>query len=172
MITRIVKDLVCRYKTMKGYQVLRKAGWDTHGLPVEIEVEKRLDIKSKDEIEKYGVAEFNRKCRESVFRYEKEWVRFTKRIGFWLDLDHPYVTCTNDYIESVWQILRKMWDARPDLPRAQDAAVLPALRHAAFEPRGLPGLRREGRSRRSTCASGSRRTRTPRSWSGPPRPGP
>ena len=111
VIARVVKDLICRYKTMKGYQVLRKAGWDTHGLPVEIEVEKRLGLKSKDEIEKYGIAEFNKKCRESVFKYEKEWVRLTKRIGFWLDLDHPYITLTNDYIESVWNILRKMWDA-------------------------------------------------------------
>jgi len=111
VITRIVKDLVCRYKTMKGYRVLRKAGWDTHGLPVEIEVEKELKIKSKEEIEQYGVAAFNKKCNESVFRYQQDWVRFTKRIGFWLDLDHPYITCTNDYIESVWHILKKMWDA-------------------------------------------------------------
>jgi isoleucyl-tRNA synthetase len=111
VITRVVKDLVCRYKTMKGYQVVRKAGWDTHGLPVEIEVEKQLGIRSKDEIEKYGVTGFNKKCKESVFKYEREWVAFTKRIGFWLDLDHPYVTCTNDYVESVWHILKKMWDA-------------------------------------------------------------
>jgi isoleucyl-tRNA synthetase len=111
VITRIVKDLICRYKTMKGYQVLRKAGWDTHGLPVEIEVEKELKIKSKEEIEKYGIEDFNRKCNESVFRYQQEWVTFTRRIGFWLDLDHPYITCTNEYIESIWHILRKMWDA-------------------------------------------------------------
>lgn len=111
VIARVVKDLVCRYKTMKGYQVLRKAGWDTHGLPVEIEVEKQLSIGTKDDIEKYGIAGFNKKCRESVFKYEKEWVAFTKRIGFWLDLDHPYITCTNDYVESVWHVLRKMWDA-------------------------------------------------------------
>jgi isoleucyl-tRNA synthetase len=110
-LTRVVKDLVCRHRTMKGFQVVRKAGWDTHGLPVEIEVEKQLNIRSKDGIEKFGIAGFNAKCKESVFRYEKEWVRFTKRIGFWLDLDHPYVTCTNDYIESVWHILKKMWDA-------------------------------------------------------------
>jgi isoleucyl-tRNA synthetase len=111
VITRVVKDLICRYKTMKGYQVVRKAGWDTHGLPVEIEVEKELEIHNKEEIEKYGIADFNMKCKESVFKYEKEWVRLTRRIGFWLDMDHPYITCTNDYIESIWNILRRMWDA-------------------------------------------------------------
>lgn len=111
VITRVVKDLICRFKTMKGYQVVRKAGWDTHGLPVEIEVEKQLKITNKDEIEKYGIESFNRKCRESVFTYEREWVRLTRRIAFWLDLSNPYVTCTNDYIESIWSILRKMWDA-------------------------------------------------------------
>jgi len=110
-ITRAVKDLICRYKAMKGFRVVRKAGWDTHGLPVEIEVEKQLDIQSKDQIEEYGIAAFNSKCRQSVFKYLEEWVAFTRRIGFWLDLDHAYVTCTNDYIESIWHILRKMWDA-------------------------------------------------------------
>ncbi|MFH1221195.1 MAG: isoleucine--tRNA ligase [Candidatus Eisenbacteria bacterium] len=110
-ITRVVKDLICRYKTMKGYQVIRKAGWDTHGLPVEIEVEKQLKIRSKEEIEDYGIDNFNRKCKESVFKYQAEWVRMTKRLGFWLDLDHSYVTCTNDYIESIWHILRTAWDA-------------------------------------------------------------
>ncbi len=109
-ITRVVKDLVCRYKTMKGYRVVRKAGWDTHGLPVEIEVEKQLKITNKDEIEKYGIANFNKKCRDSVFKYEREWVKLTRRIAFWLDLDEPYITCTNDYIESIWSILRRMWD--------------------------------------------------------------
>ena len=111
VITRVVKDLICRYKTMKGYRVVRKAGWDTHGLPVEIEVEKQLKITNKEEIEEYGIEGFNRKCRESVFKYEREWVRLTRRIAFWLDLGDPYVTCTNDYIESIWSILRKMWDA-------------------------------------------------------------
>jgi isoleucyl-tRNA synthetase len=111
VIARVVKDLICRYKTMKGYRVLRKAGWDTHGLPVEIEVEKELNIQNKEQIEEYGIEEFNQKCRESVFRYQEEWVALTRRIGFWLDLEHPYVTCTNDYIESIWHIIRKMWDA-------------------------------------------------------------
>jgi isoleucyl-tRNA synthetase len=111
ILARVVKDLVCRYKTMKGYKVIRKAGWDTHGLPVEIEVERDLDIGSKEEIERFGVGAFNAKCEESVFKYKDEWVRVTRRIGFWLDLDHPYVTCTNDYIESIWHILKRMWEA-------------------------------------------------------------
>ncbi|UCG53455.1 MAG: isoleucine--tRNA ligase [Candidatus Latescibacterota bacterium] len=110
VIARLCKDIICRYKTMMGYQVIRKAGWDTHGLPVEIEVEKELGIDSKDQIEAYGIANFNAKCRESVFKYEKEWTKFTERIGYWLDLDHPYVTYTNDYIETVWWILKQFWE--------------------------------------------------------------
>lgn len=111
VIARLCKDLACRYKTMQGFRVVRKAGWDTHGLPVEIEVENELGIKHKEEIEAFGVAEFNAKCRESVFRYEKDWVEFTRRIGFWLDTDHPYVTYDNRYIESVWWILKEFWKA-------------------------------------------------------------
>ncbi len=111
VIARLCKDLVCRYRTMRGYRVVRKAGWDTHGLPVEIEVERELGIVRKEQIEEYGIAEFNQKCRESVFRYEKDWVEFTKRIGFWVDLDHPYVTYHNSYIESVWWILKEFWKA-------------------------------------------------------------
>ena len=111
VIARLCKDLVCRYRTMRGHRVVRKAGWDTHGLPVEIEVERELGIVRKEQIEEYGIAEFNRKCRESVFRYEKDWVAFTKRIGFWLDLDHPYVTYHNSYVESVWWILKEFWNA-------------------------------------------------------------
>ncbi|UCH84948.1 MAG: isoleucine--tRNA ligase [Candidatus Latescibacterota bacterium] len=109
VIARLSKDIVCRYKTMLGYQVIRKAGWDTHGLPVEIEVEKELGFRNKDQIEAFGIAEFNAKCRESVFKYKDEWTRFTKRIGYWLDLENPYVTYTNDYIETVWWILGQLW---------------------------------------------------------------
>ncbi len=109
VMARLCKDIICRYKTMQGYQVIRKGGWDTHGLPVEIEVEKELGIKSKEEIEAYGIGNFNRKSRESVFKYEKEWVKFTKRIGYWLDMDDPYITCTNEYVESVWWILKEFW---------------------------------------------------------------
>ena len=96
---------------MRGHYVPRKAGWDCHGLPVELEVEKELGIASKAEIEEYGVAEFNAKCRESVFRYVEDWNRLTERIGFWVDLDDPYVTMTNEYIESVWWALRQIWDS-------------------------------------------------------------
>ena len=108
--TRVIKDLIPRYRTMKGNYVLRKAGWDCHGLPVELEVEKELGFEGKQAIEAYGVAEFNERCRASVFRYVDEWNRLTRRIGFWIDLDHPYITMTNEYIESVWWILRQLWD--------------------------------------------------------------
>ena len=95
---------------MRGYRVPRKAGWDTHGLPVELEVERRLGIDGKQQIEEYGVAEFNRLCKESVTTYLEEWERFTERIGFWVDLDDAYYTYTNDYIETVWWLLRQIWD--------------------------------------------------------------
>ncbi len=110
VLSRVFKDVYPRYRTMRGYRVPRKAGWDCHGLPVELEVEKELGISSKREIEEYGIAEFNRRCRESVFAYVEEWNRLTERIGFWIDLDDPYVTLDNDYIESVWWSLRKIWD--------------------------------------------------------------
>jgi isoleucyl-tRNA synthetase len=111
VLARTIKDTVCRYQTMQGFQVSRKAGWDTHGLPVEIEVEKALGLSSKRGIEAYGIEPFNRKCRESVFTYEREWRRMTERIGYWLDMDHPYVTLDNSYIESVWWILKRFFDA-------------------------------------------------------------
>ncbi len=110
VLARTVKDAICRYKTMKGFLVERKAGWDTHGLPVEIEVEKQLGLESKEDIEKYGVAEFTERCLHSVFTYKDEWDELTHRMGYWLDLSDPYVTCTNDYVESVWHILKLMWD--------------------------------------------------------------
>ena len=110
VISRIFKDLFPRYKTMRGYRVPRKAGWDTHGLPVELEVERRLGIDGKGQIEAYGVAEFNELCKESVTTYLEEWERFTERIGFWVDLDDAYYTYTNEYIESVWWLLRQIWD--------------------------------------------------------------
>ena len=109
VMARTVKDIVCRYKTMKGFLVERKAGWDTHGLPVEIEVEKSLNLNGKDDIEKLGVSEFNKQCKNSVFHYKKEWDELTKRIGYWIDLTNPYITFTNDYIESVWWILKELW---------------------------------------------------------------
>lgn len=109
VIARTLKDSVCKYHTMKGQRVLRKAGWDTHGLPVEIEVEKELGISSKPEIEAYGIAEFNKRCRASVFSYEKQWREMTKRMGYFIDMDNPYITLDNDYIESVWWILNKFF---------------------------------------------------------------
>lgn len=109
-ISRTLKDVVCRYKTMRGYQVNRKAGWDTHGLPVEIEVQKQLGISVKKEIEEYGIEKFNKKCRESVFTYEKEWREMTNLLGYWLDLDNPYITLKNEYIESVWWLLNQFWE--------------------------------------------------------------
>jgi isoleucyl-tRNA synthetase len=110
VLSRVFKDIFPRYKTMCGFMVPRKAGWDCHGLPVELEVERALGIGSKDEIERYGIAEFNQKCRESVFSYVEEWNRLTERIGFWIDLDDAYVTLANEYMESVWWSLREIWD--------------------------------------------------------------
>lgn len=111
VLSRTIKDLVCRYKTLRGYQVYRKAGWDTQGLPVEIEVEKALGIKSKDDIEKIGVENFNKACRESVFKYLKDWQHLTERMGYWLNLEDAYITYKNEYIESVWWSLKKFFDA-------------------------------------------------------------
>lgn len=110
VLTRAVKDLIPRYRTMKGYHVLRKAGWDTHGLPVELEVEKALGISGKPEIEKFGIEDFIQKCKASVFTYQSEWEEMSERVGFWADMNEPYVTYHNDYIESVWWALRQIWD--------------------------------------------------------------
>ncbi len=111
VLARVFKDIYPRYRSMRGYRVPRKAGWDCHGLPVELEVEKELGITSKQEVEDYGIAEFNARCRASVFEYVEDWNRLTERIGFWIDLDDPYVTLDDDYIESVWWSLRKLWDS-------------------------------------------------------------
>ncbi|MBN2470464.1 MAG: isoleucine--tRNA ligase, partial [Anaerolineae bacterium] len=110
VLARAFKDMFPRYKTMTGHYVLRKGGWDTHGLPVEIEVERELGLRDKHEIEAYGVARFNEKCRQSVFRYINEWEKLTERMAYWVSLDDAYVTFTNDYIQSVWWILRQLWD--------------------------------------------------------------
>jgi isoleucyl-tRNA synthetase len=107
VIARTLKDTVCKHRAMQGYQVKRKAGWDTHGLPVEIEVEKQLNLSNKQEIEEYGIAEFNEKCRESVFSYERQWREMTERMAYFVDMDNPYITLDNNYIESIWWILDK-----------------------------------------------------------------
>ena len=109
VFARTIKDLVCRYQTMRGFLVHRKAGWDTHGLPVEIEVEKKLGLKHKGEIEQYGIAKFNAECRKSVFEYKDMWEDLTWRMGYWIDMEHPYITCENDYIESVWWALDRFF---------------------------------------------------------------
>ncbi|MCI6277003.1 MAG: isoleucine--tRNA ligase [Clostridium sp.] len=110
VLTRVMKDLIPRYKVMKGYKVLRKAGWDTHGLPVELEIEKKLGISGKEQIENYGVEKFIGQCKDSVFTYSSMWKNMSEQIGYWIDMDNPYVTYHNEYIESVWWALKQMWD--------------------------------------------------------------
>ncbi len=110
VLARVFKDIICRYKTMQGFKVLRKAGWDTHGLPVELEIEKKLGLKSKKDIERYGIAKFNKKCREFTWSYiKKDWEKLTERVGFWLDMEHPYITYQSDYIETVWWVIKQIW---------------------------------------------------------------
>ncbi|MDY6908306.1 MAG: isoleucine--tRNA ligase, partial [Chloroflexota bacterium] len=110
VLSRVFKDVIPRYKTMQGYRCPRKAGWDTHGLPVELEIERELGLSSKAQIEAYGVAAFNERCRQSVFRYVKEWDQLTERIGFWVDTEHPYITLENAYIETCWWVIKQLWD--------------------------------------------------------------
>jgi isoleucyl-tRNA synthetase len=110
VLARTLKDLFCRYKTMKGFRVDRKGGWDTHGLPVEIEVEKELGLEGRHQVEDYGIAAYNAACRRSVLRYKDEWDELTRRMGYWVDLDDPYVTFHNSYIESVWALLKRLHD--------------------------------------------------------------
>ena len=111
ILTRVMKDIIPRYKTMKGYHVLRKAGWDTHGLPVELEVEKTLNMDGKQDIEKYGIEPFIQKCKESVWKYKGEWERMSERVGYWVDMEHPYITYDDNYIESEWWALKKIAEA-------------------------------------------------------------
>ena len=110
ILTRVMKDIIPRYKVMKGYKVIRKAGWDTHGLPVELEIEKKLGISGKEQIETYGVEKFVKECKSSVFTYVSMWEKMTNKIGYWVDMDNPYVTYDNKYIESVWWALSKLWE--------------------------------------------------------------
>jgi isoleucyl-tRNA synthetase len=122
VLARSFKDIIPRYKSMRGFHVNRKAGWDTHGLPVELQVEKQLGLKSKKEIEEFGVATFNQKCRESVWEYKDEWEKITNRMGYWLDMDHPYVTYDNSYIEALWATVKRA-DERGHLYK--DFKILP-----------------------------------------------
>src|SRR4028118_974106 len=109
-LARAFKDLIPRYKTMRGYRVERKGGWDCHGLPVELQVEKELGLSGKNDVEEYGVEEFNRLCRESVFRYVEDWREMSARLGFWVDMDDAYWTLDNSYIESVWWALKNLYE--------------------------------------------------------------
>jgi isoleucyl-tRNA synthetase len=154
VLTRAFKDLFPRYKTMRGYRVPRKGGWDTHGLPVELEVERELGLKSKPEIEEFGVEEFNRRCKDSVFRYVQEWEKLTDRIAFWVDMDDPYVTYHNEYIESVWWVIKSLWDrgmiyqdrrSTPHCPRCgtslSDAEVSLGYKENTPDPSVYPKMR-------------------------------
>lgn len=110
VLTRVIKDMIPRYQTMKGKYVPRKAGWDTHGLPVELEVEKKLGLDGKDQIEKYGIEPFVRQCKESVWKYKGMWEKFSDQVGFWADMKHPYITYDNNFIESAWWALKEIWN--------------------------------------------------------------
>src|ERR1051325_7823991 len=112
VISRTLKDLVCRYKTMRGYRVQRKGGWDTHGLPIELGVEKELGITKEDIGKKISVEEYNKKCREAVMRYKDKWDEVTRKMGYWVDLQHPYITFENNYIETLWWILKELYAKR------------------------------------------------------------
>ena len=127
VLSRVFKDLFPRYQTMRGKRVPRKGGWDTHGLPVEIEVEKMLGLDSKPAIEEYGIAEFNRHCRESVMEYVEQWEDMTERVAFWIDMSDAYRTYTPEYVESCWWIFKTLWDAGPDLRGPSHDAALSAL---------------------------------------------
>ena len=145
VLSRVFKDIFPRYQTMRGKLVERRGGWDCHGLPVELAVEQQLGISSKHEIEAYGIAEFNERCRASVFEYLEDWHALTERIGFWVDLDRAYRTLDPTYIESVWWALKTDRRQGPPLRGLQGRPVLPALRHGAVEPRGRARL--QGRRR-------------------------
>src|SRR5690606_36599301 len=110
VMARTIKDIFCRYKTLKGFQVKRKGGWDTHGLPVELQVEKELGITKEDIGKKITVEEYNQRCRETVMRFKSQWDDLTEKMGYWVDLDNPYITFENEYIESIWALLKRLYD--------------------------------------------------------------
>ncbi|MEI7924826.1 MAG: isoleucine--tRNA ligase [Chloroflexota bacterium] len=149
VLARVFKDLIPRYRTMRGYRVPRKGGWDTHGLPVELEVERALGLSSKQQIEEYGVEEFNRQCRESVFKYVSEWERMTARIGFWVDMEDAYVTYSPDYVESCWWIFKRLWENKlvfrdfrvtPHCPRCQTSLSSHEIAQGYKEDTPDPGV--------------------------------
>ena len=149
-LTRAIKDLFPRYKTMRGYRCERKAGWDTHGLPVEVEVCKELGIHSKEEIEAYGVEPFIQKCQQSVWRYMQEWERLTERLGFWVNLEEAYVTYHQSYVESVWWSLKNTVRPRAAVSGPQDRLVVGPGRHGALGGRSGAGLSRGRLTRASS----------------------
>ena len=142
ILARAFKDVFPRYKSMRGYHVVRRGGWDTHGLPVEIAVEKQLGFTSKAQIEEYGIARFNQLCRRSAFNYIQDWERLTDRIAFWVSLQDAYVTFTNEYIESVWWILKTLWEKDLLYQGHKVVPYCPLLRHTALRPRGISRLSR------------------------------
>ena len=183
VLSRVFKDIYPRYHAMAGERVPRKGGWDCHGLPVELEIERELGISSKAEIEEFGIAEFNAKCRESVFRYVEDWKRLSERIGFWIDMDEPYVTMDDDYIESVWWALRRMWDdgrlyeghkVVPYCPRCGTALSSHEVADRLPRRRGPLGVREaadRASPRPATRSPSPRSSPATRCWSGPPLPG-
>ena len=144
---RLFKDIYPRFHTMRGKYVARKAGWDCHGLPVEVEVEKELGFSGKPQIEDFGIEAFNQRCRESVQRYVEDWSALTSRIGMWLDLSDAYTTMSNEFIESVWWLFHEMWDKELHLRGLQGRPLLRPVRHRALEPRARPARRVPGRHR-------------------------
>ncbi len=172
LMPRVYKDLYPRYKTMQGFYVGRKGGWDTHGLPVELEVEKEIGVNSKPEIEAFGVERFVALCKESVMRYKADWEGMMRRMGFWVDLENAYVTYTDEYIESVWWELKTMFDRGLLYNGHKTLPYCPALRHRPFVPRGRAGVpyRRRPVDHDSDADRGRRRRRVPlrAGRSGPP----
>jgi isoleucyl-tRNA synthetase len=174
VFSRTLKDLVCRYQTMKGRHVARKAGWDTHGLPVEIEAEKKLGISGKREIEALGVARFNQVCRESVFTYKEEWERLSERIGYWLDYSDPYVTFHPEYVESVWWLLKQFADRDLIYRGYRSVPYCPRCGTALSSHEVAQGYREvEDPSVHFLCPleAATARRATVRCWSGRPRRG-
>ena len=137
---RVFKDVFPRFKTMKGHHVARMAGWDCHGLPVELAVEKELGFTGKPDIEAYGIAEFNARCRENVQRHVDAFEQMSERMGYWADYEHAYWTMTPDYVESVWWALKTIFDKGLLVEDYRVDAVLPAVRHGSVRPRGRSGL--------------------------------
>ena len=142
VLTRVIKDMIPRYRTMKGSMVPRKAGWDTHGLPVELEVEKLLGLDGKDQIEEYGLEPFIDKCKESVWKYKGMWEDFSGTVGFWADMDDPYVTYHNSFIESEWWALKQIWDKGLLYKGFKIVPYCPRRGNAAFCTGSCTGIQR------------------------------